>query len=308
MDGREEFLAHLKAKGQVPATINYRAYFLDFFFSFLSRRDIHDVREATPQDLDAFWTETRQAVNHYTRKPLSPRTVQERLSVVKNYLAFLLKQRRLLVDPARHLTPLMKGKSLPRNILTEGEMARLLEAPDVREAVGLRDRAAMEVLYSTGVRGPELLRLNLGDIDFAERILTVRQGKGKKDRVVPVGKTALTWVDHYLREVRQKLPCHDGALFADLQYKRRLNWSALMQRLRIHVRAADLSKRVTLYTFRHSFATHLLRGGASLRAVQEMLGHSNMRTTQIYARVVPVDLKAAHRRHHPRARLPRHSL
>ena len=315
-DFRCVYLDYLKAKGEVAATRKYRAIYLDCFLSYLAGRSIEDVREATPEVIDGYRRHMIKYPSRLTGKPLMPKTVGERLSVVKRFYAVLLDRGDLLIDPTRRLEKTRHVTSLPRNILTEDEMAALLAHTGPGGRWGLRDRAIMELLYSTVLRLREIVRLNVGDIDLKQSTVWVHKGKGGKDRVVPMGRTARRWVEAYLAG-RGKLFFHaaradqplkkepnplESALFIS-RGRKRLMGGNLTRMIKDRARSAGIEKRATAYAFRHSCATHMLRNGANLRMIQELLGHAALTTTQIYTRVAPVDLKAAHRRFHPRGKM-----
>jgi integrase/recombinase XerD len=186
-------------------------------------------------------------------------------------------------------------------VLSRPELETLLDAPQPDERMFWRDKAMLEFAYASGVRVSELISLKLRDLSMQEGLATVF-GKGSKERVVPVGRAAIRAIDVYLRELRPTMAGSqsDGRLFLNAQ-GRPLTRMGVWKILRKHVKAAGLRKRVTPHTLRHSFATHLLEGGADLAAVQEMLGHADIATTQIYTHVDREYLKDVHKRYHPRA-------
>jgi integrase/recombinase XerD len=303
VEWRDEFLEHLKGKALAAGSINSYRISLDAFLDYLSARGIQDVREVTPAEIDRYWSAVLQSKGKITKRPLARGTINERLNVVHAYFVYLMRRKKVLLDPTRNLDYRLRVNRLPKNILNEDEMAILLEQPDTRTPLGLRDRAMMELLYSTGIRSKELFGLNMEDVDFKEENVFIRQGKGWKDRITPVGKVALQWVERYLTEARPKLQGRATALFLGRWNRERIRRTGFRDRLAAYAARARTGSRVTLHTFRHSFATHMLRAGAGLRYIQEMLGHTRASTTQIYTRVCPVDLKAVHRRCHPRGKI-----
>ena len=238
---------------------------------------------------------------------MSIATQAARLSVVRSFFRYLVKSDVLLYDPSAGLElPKRKG-ILPRSILSKQEVARLLAAPDATTPLGLRDRAMIEVLYSTGIRNAELRALQVYDLDLERGLLRVNEGKNAKDRVVPLGEVACTWLREYLGEARPRLLAgHRDAggeptVFLSKNGKRLVPLGVLYP-LKKHARKAGIERVVTPHTLRHTFATHLLAGHADIRHIQAMLGHASVATTQIYTRVEVTDLKAVHRRCHPRER------
>ena len=187
-----------------------------------------------------------------------------------------------------------------------GEAEQVLEQPDVSDAIGLRDRAIIEVLYSTGIRRMEVLNLCIYDLDIERGTLMVRQGKGKKDRMVPIGERAIAWLERYFNDARPALmvPPDDGTLFLGATGEE-LSPNRLTQLVRGYVDAADIGKRGACHIFRHTMATLMLENGADIRYIQEMLGHVELSTTQIYTQVSIRRLKQVHTLTHPGARLCR---
>jgi len=209
----------------------------------------------------------------------------------------------VLVNPAEGLTSPRTVKSPPRHVLTVRQVHRLLLAPDVTDTLGLRDRAMLEVFYATGVRVSELIGLNTADVDLESDELHVRRGKGGKSRSVPMGKDASLWIGKYLERSRPDLllKASEKALFISCR-GRRFDRANLARIVRTYGKQARISWRVTPHIMRHSFATHLIKGHASLRHVQEMLGHASLNSTQVYTHLDITDLKATHQRCHPRGR------
>jgi integrase/recombinase XerD len=188
-------------------------------------------------------------------------------------------------------------------VLNANEAERVLRMPNRRSALGLRDRAVLEVLYSSGLRRAELTQLRIGDVDAERRVVFVHLGKGQRDRVVPIGRRALRWVQRYLRRARPLLlrgsDC--GALFVTSRGGR-LPLNRLSERVHRYIEAAGIGKAGSCHLFRHTMATLLLEGGADVRGVQEMLGHANLSTTARYTHVSIARLQAVHARAHPAER------
>ncbi|HXO34177.1 MAG TPA: tyrosine-type recombinase/integrase, partial [Candidatus Acidoferrales bacterium] len=197
-------------------------------------------------------------------------------------------------------------KRLPKTILSADEVERVLVVPDIVTPVGLRDRAMLETFYSTGIRRKELRRLELYDVDRERATLTIRQGKGKKDRMIPIGERALAWVEKYLRESRPQLAVgpDDATLFLT-QYGEPFHLDALSNLARDYIAQANLGKSGSCHTFRHTMATLMLEGGADIRYIQQMLGHADLSTTEIYTHVAIRKLQQIHAATHPGAKLGR---
>ena len=182
----------------------------------------------------------------------------------------------------------------------------VLQQPNIADVVGIRDRAILETLYSTGMRRTELLRLKLPEIDRHRGLITIRAGKGKKDRVVPIGERALAWIDKYLNEVRPQFVCEpdDGTVFLTGQGEP-FSPNHLSALARVYVEASQIGKNGACHLFRHTMATLMLEHGADIRFIQQMLGHAKLDTTQIYTHVSIRALKEIHSATHPSARLQR---
>lgn len=229
-------------------------------------------------------------------------SVARKLSAVKHFARFMVAEKRLSKD----FTELLEGPKLRRSLpgtLTPEEIERLMEAPGRHSAQGLRDRAILELMYSSGLRITELCQLNLQDLDEEDGFVRVTAGKRGKDRLVPVGREALEAVRAYLTAGRPSLvkPGTGSALFLS-QRGQALSRKTVWYWIREYALLAGIEKPVKPHLLRHSFATHLLSNGADLRAIQEMLGHADIATTEIYTRVDSDRLLAAHHQFHPRNR------
>ncbi len=298
-----EHLEHIRAAGRSPSAVSYAQQALAYFRRFLAARGPGDPADAwlgvTVDDLAAFsvfLTEPRRA----TGRPLAESTQEGYFRRVRDFYRRLARTGRILADPTAALGPRRRVDGLPRAVPTQEEMRRILGAPDVRTPHGLRDRAILELFYSTGLRRSELMRLSIHDVDLARGVIRVRRGKGKKDRVVPLGKVAARWIAEYARRIRPAF-VQDGAevhLFLS-QRGRGLSFVTLGKLVDRYVRKAELARRVTCHSLRHAFATHLHQEGAGIRPIQAMLGHESLDSTQIYTRLVPDEVAKAIERFHP---------
>jgi integrase/recombinase XerD len=207
------------------------------------------------------------------------------------------------INPAAGIEPPKPLATLPE-VPTEAEILQLLAVPDLRTPIGIRDRAILELLYSSGIRRQELINLNLSDVDMENGYLQVTQGKNHKDRMVPIGDTALKFVEAYLKLVRWWFLRNPGerALFIDSAKGNRLSSQTVKHIVAKTIRKTGITKKVTPHTLRHAMATHLLRNQADIRHIQMMLGHASVATTEIYTQLAIDDLKAVCRRAHPHGR------
>ncbi|TDJ68401.1 MAG: site-specific tyrosine recombinase XerD [Proteobacteria bacterium] len=286
----ERFLDHLWVEfGLSENTIAaYRAD-IKIVQAFLSSRDT-DVLDACDVDLLQFMSKT---VAH------SPRTIARRLSALRRFFRYLVREGIVAVDPTIRLMAPRIGRTLPHS-LSERDVEALLDAPEINTVLGIRDRTMLEVLYATGLRVSELVNITLTQVNLRQGVVRV-MGKGAKERLVPFGEVAHNMVERYLNEARPQLvrghmtdamfPTRRGGAMT-----RQTFWYAIKK----YARQANLTTRLSPHTLRHAFATHLLNHGADLRVVQMLLGHSDISTTQIYTHVARERLKELHARHHPR--------
>ena len=252
----------------------------------------------TPQQLSA--AQLREFIYFLKDLGLAPTTIRRQISAIRTYFKFLVGEGIAARDPSERIESPKRWRTLPA-VLSVDEIKLLLNAPNTDEPLAIRDRALLEFAYATGTRVSELVGIRLQDISFAERVVRVF-GKGGKERIIPFGKTALGVVSMYARETRPALDRGKGrgVLFLNARgtpLSRVGAWGII----RANARRAGLAKRVTPHTLRHTFATHLLEGGADLRAVQEMLGHADLSTTQLYTHVDRDYLRTVHKSYHPRA-------
>ena len=252
----------------------------------------------TPQQLSA--AQLREFIYFLKDLGLAPTTIRRQISAIRTYFKFLVGEGIAARDPSERIESPKRWRTLPA-VLTVPEIDKLLAAPNTDEPLAIRDRALLEFAYATGVRVSELVALKLQDIMFEDGVARVF-GKGAKERLVPVGRRALGAVALYAREIRPTLDRGKtlGFLFLNARgtpLSRVGAWGVI----KATARRAGLTKRVTPHTLRHTFATHLLEGGADLRAVQEMLGHADLSTTQLYTHVDRDYLRTVHKSYHPRA-------
>jgi integrase/recombinase XerD len=301
-----DFLAYLELeRGLSRNTLEaYRSDLLQFG-RFLERRGV-GVTTASHNDLSAFLSELAGPVHNGgdgARRPAAASTLGRKVACLRSFYRHLRREGAIAHDPTADLHGPRKTQRLPR-VLTRQEVARLLREPSGTDALALRDRALLELMYACGLRASEAIGLELGDIDVEEGMLCAR-GKGSKERLVPIGRQALAALHAYRARGR---PALVGAKAeAKLFVNRRgggLSRQGLYKIVQGHARGAGLEDRMSPHTLRHSFATHLLAGGCDLRSLQEMLGHADLATTQVYTHLSAERLKDAYFSAHPRASSP----
>lgn len=304
MEYREEFLDHLRVQGYRPRTLFKFEFNLDRFFSYLFEQGITKISEVTRQHVEAYRLHVFSLTSKATGQKFSVGSIFARLNSVKKYFRYLIGHGYLFIDPARNLTYPKTVRALPRGILSQEEIELLLTKPNLKTASGLRDRAILELFYCSGLRLQEMVNLDLYDLDLPQGIIRINKGKNQKDRVIPIGRIASQFIEQYLETIRPKWArgSLQSALFLTA-YGTRISDQIVNLTVRKYARRLFPGRRISCHSLRHTCATHLLRGGANLRYIQELLGHSYITTTQIYTRVSPIDLKAAHQKYHPRGKV-----
>jgi integrase/recombinase XerD len=294
-----DFLAYLEfERGLSRNTLAaYRTDLLQLG-GFLAERD-RDATTATPADLTDFLVDLAQGDGN-GREPCSTATIHRKAACLRSFYRHLRREEVVEDDPAAQLETPRRGKKLPE-VLSYAEVQRLLAQPRGSEATDVRDRALLELMYACGLRATEAISLEVGDVDLDNGVLRAR-GKGSKERLVPVGGKAIAAVRSYLRSARPELlrGGEERALFLNFRGGG-LTRQGLYKIVQRHAESAGLKDRMSPHTLRHSFATHLLSGGCDLRTVQEMLGHADLSTTQLYTHLSGEELKAAYFKAHPRA-------
>jgi integrase/recombinase XerD len=247
--------------------------------------------DASAEDLGAY----NQMRND---EKIARRSAARWLSSVRGFFRHFLAEQRLREDPTQYLEHPKQARTLPGSLGAQ-DVENLLAAPDVTTVIGLRDRAMLELLYACGLRVSELVTLQLASVNLRQGVVRV-SGKGSKERIVPAGETCLDWLQQYLREARQQLIPAGGNVLFPSRLGRVMTRQTFWHAIKRHALAAGIEKDISPHTLRHAFATHLVDNGADLRAVQMMLGHSDLSTTQIYTHVAQQRLQSLLRKHHPR--------
>lgn len=297
---RRRFGEHLLLRGRSERTLE--GYLLEtrLFLGFLKERGVEAVSDIGRQDVDAY----RLRLHHWRKpngEPLTLSTQTAKMCAVLGFLSFLHEERFVLVNPGHGVKLPRVPDTLPRALLDEDQVLQLLQAPDTATPLGLRDRAILELLYSSAIRNTELRLLEVQDLDLHQLEARIHNGKGRKGRVVPVGEPAAAALTGYLRHGRPWLVRDPNTTVLFLNsWGRPLSCELLAELVRERAVSAGLPGRVTPHVLRHCCATHMLRRRAGLRHLQELLGHASADTTRRYTRVEISDLREVHRRCHPR--------
>mgnify|MGYP001824392300 FL=1 len=303
---RDRYIEYLQIRNYSERTIDNRRGYINRFILWCEERALSRPEQITKQILEVHQRYLYRYLDARTGRKLSFRTQNARLVQLRGFFSWLCKRDLLPANPAADLDLPRPEQRLPKHILNAREVELVLAQPDMLSESGLRDRAMLEVFYSTGMRRSELAGLKLHDLDCERRTVTIRQGKGKKDRMVPIGERALSWVSKYMEEVRPGLSCaqSDEALFLS-SLGESFSPMRLTQLVRGYVKAADIAKSGACHLLRHAAATHMLENGADIRFIQELLGHAKLETTQIYTHVSIRQLQEVHERTHPAAKIGR---
>jgi integrase/recombinase XerD len=299
-----QFAEKLELLGYSKRSIKDYPYDFSLFLRYLSEKEnVTDIADVIPEHITAYHTHLQYSTFRHGRH-LATSTVVKRLEAIKKFYEIMHGEGLTEHDYAALVTVPKKRRSLPRNVPGEKEMAALLDAIEPKDTLTTRDRALFELLYATGLRSEEIRTVTVENFDRTERTLFVT-GKGAKDRIVPVGDWVMPYLLEYLEVSRPKLvnPRDPLAIIFLSKNGRRINTSNLGDLLRKYIKKADLDMQISPHTIRHACATHLLKGGADIRYVQELLGHGDLSSTQIYTKIDITFLKQAHKKFHPRERL-----
>ncbi|MCK6440676.1 MAG: site-specific tyrosine recombinase XerC [Planctomycetes bacterium] len=293
------WLEYLRVRNYSPHSIDTHAVYLRFFNQWCHERSLLAVNQITKAVLERY----QRWLFHYRNerdKPLSFYSQAARLYTLRAFFKWLARENHILFNPAGELEVPKVPRRIPRNVLSLDEVKRIANMPDIKTPLGIRDRAIIETFFSTGIRRAELIKLNIYDINFDAGWLMIREGKGKKDRLIPIGERARQWVERYLRDVRPTLAQNNGDVTLFLTHMGKpflgCTMSALIKR---YCEAAKIIKPGSCHMFRHTMATQMLENGADIRFIQAMLGHTDLSTTEIYTAVSIKKLKEVYERTHP---------
>ena len=300
---KAQFLQAMQMRNHSERTLEKWNHTLDRFCDWCELRSITDPAQLTKHLMAAY----QRYLFHYRQprnnKPLHFRTQVSYLGSVRSWCRWMVKAQILAENPTSELEFPKLDRDLPMRMLSEEELERTFAVPDVTRPLGLRDRAMLETFYSTAIRCSELMQLNLYDVDAGRGIVTIHHGKGRKDRVVPVGARALAWIDRYIETVRPQLVEQTNELALFVSYRgRRFGRNNISGIVRGYFTRAGIQQPGSCHLFRHTAVTLMLEHGADLRSLQLLLGHVRLDTTQVYTHVSIRRLKEVHDKTHPGSR------
>jgi len=296
---RERYLASLRTRGYSSETVEDRERELFVFITWARGRGLgrpDEINRAVLEDYRTHLFDHRKADG----APLSFRTQGVRLTRIRDFFRWLAREGHIPSNPASELELPRTERKLPSMVLSADEAEQILSLPTLGDPMGLRDRAILELFYAAAIRRTELVNLRLSDVDFGRDLLVVRKGKGKKDRITPIGGRARAWLEAYRDRARPQLAVgrHTDLLFLS-RSGTRLAPKKLSDRVSQYVRTSGVGKPGSCHLFRHTTATLMLEGGADIRFIQALLGHESLQTTQVYTRVATAKLAEVHAASHP---------
>ncbi len=292
----------LKAKNLALRTIENTCWRIEKFTEYLKQNNIFNIDNINKKTIRLYQIELYQTTN---AKGLQNSVGHQNnmMSSIKQFTKFLHERGYIVSDPSRDIEYAKIPKALPKSILTKTEARRIIHTPDIRTIIGYRDRAILEVLYTSGIRKAEVNDLTLNDVDYNNGILRIVNGKGNKDRIVPIGRIACRYLENYIKSVRPELikDPYNNHLFLSLKGNR-MSKNMVWEMVKKYASKAKIKKNVHPHTFRHTCATAMLKNKADLNTIRKILGHASLNTTQIYTHLNITDLKAVHKQCHPRER------
>ena len=300
-----QYFEWLEYTHKSPVTISVRRRYLNYFFNWADERGLDRVDDFERPIIESY----QRYMYHYRKtngQPLGLSSQINRLSVVRSFFKWMAQRRFIMHNPAADIEMPKKGIQLPQSVFTLKEVESIMIQPDIKTLDGIKNRAILEIFYSTGIRRSELAGLKLYDYDPERGVLMIRQGKGRKDRVVPIGQRAELWLQKYLDDCRDALLVEPSEQTIFLSTKgTSIPLDCITENMRKYIRMAGIDKKGACHIFRHTAATLMLENGADIRYIQQMLGHSDISTTEIYTRVSIKQLKNVHNLTHPSSSPPK---
>lgn len=302
MELREKYLEYLRNNRYSPQTIKNTDYALRDLEKFLFAQNIDRIADITTEIISQYNQHIRNHKDEQTGKSYNISTITGKLQPVKYFFSWLTRTMVILYDPAKDMEIPANKKGLPRTILSEEEIITFLELPNLKTAIGYRDRTIFELFYATGMRNTELKTLKTQDIDLEARTIHIKEGKGNKERIIPFTTLAFKYLQEYLGKVRSlllKRKENQDFVFLNLAGNP-FNRQGICELYEKYRKTDKIAKPISSHIFRHSIATHLLENGMDIRYIQELLGHGSLQTTQLYSKVTLKGLRKHYNKHHPK--------
>ncbi|MCG6167193.1 tyrosine-type recombinase/integrase [Leptospira sanjuanensis] len=295
-----EYLGYQKGLGTCVNTIRGLRFYLEVYFKWCMERGLEEPNQMTISLVDRYQRYVSQYRNQVTKKVITPDTQNHLLINLKIFFEWMQRREYVKKNPCWEMKLAKTPKRIPRNVLKVEEAEKILSVPDLETGLGIRNRAILELFYSTGIRSFELQKLKISEVDLANRTLFVKEGKRKQDRLIPVSERACDWIGRYLEEVRLGLVKgqDEGVLFLSVRGVK-MGSSRIGEIVKLSKEKAEVTKSGSTHMFRHTTATLMLDNGADIRYVQEMLGHRDLNSTQIYTHVAIRKLQEVYERTHP---------
>lgn len=296
----DDYTRTLKIRNLSDKTIHGTRWKLTRFAAYLDDNGINHIDSINKHTIRSYQTELYQCIN--ARGSQNSIAYQNNmLSSVRQFMKYLKSHDYIVSDPTRDIEYARQPKRLPQGILSSSEARKIIHAPDTKTVIGYRDRTIIEVLYSSGVRKEELNNLTIHDVDYHDGLLQIIEGKGRKDRLVPIGRIACRYLENYIKTVRPELikDPYNHYLFLSMRGNR-LSKNMVWDLVKKYAKKAKIRKNVHPHTFRHTCATSMLKNKADLNTIRKILGHASLNTTQIYTHLNITDLKEVHKKCHPR--------
>ncbi|EKN87845.1 putative site-specific tyrosine recombinase XerC [Leptospira interrogans str. 2003000735] len=297
-----EYLDKQKSLGISIHTIRCQRFYLEVYFKWCMERGIEDPNQMTMSLVDRYGKYVSQYRNQVTKKVITPETQNNLLINMKTFYEWMQRREYIGKNPCWDMRLVKTPKRIPRNILKVEEVEKILSVPDLESGLGVRNRAILELFYSTGIRLFELQKLKISDVDLVNRTVFILEGKRRQDRLIPISERASDWIRKYLEEVRITLVKEpdDGILFVSVRGGK-MDKSRISEVVKAAKEKAGVEKKGSTHMFRHTTATLMLDNGADIRHVQEMLGHQDLNSTQIYTHVAIRKLQEVYENTHPSA-------
>lgn len=295
-----EYLKSLKIRNLAERSVSEKKWHLERFIKFLEENSTADIDNINRETVYLYQVHLYEVLNDKGMQN-SITHQNNMLRTVKLFTKFLKEKSYIVSDPSQGIEYAKEPKRLPRGILTPTEARKIMHAPDTSSVIGYRDRTILEILYSSGIRKAELNNLKLNDVDYQDGFLRIIEGKGKKDRIVPIGRIACRYLENYIKSVRPELikDPYNNYLFLSLKGNR-ISKNVIWEMIKKYAKKAKIRKNVSTHTFRHTCATAMLKNKADLNIIRKLLGHESLNTTQIYTFLSITDLKDVHKKCHPR--------